>query len=108
MNGVPHGGAMISVGSGMESAPSRSFDPLRAFLARAAIPLWKFRLGVGAAALLGLLVFVLLIPVVLLVALIAVIWLGAARLRLWAAGLRGRIAPDSHGRENVRVLPRDA
>ncbi len=92
----------------MGSVPTSSFDPLRVLLARAGIPFWKVRLGVGAAVILGVLVLLLLLPLVLLLVLVAAAWIGAMRVQLWVAGLRGRIAPDSAGRENVRVLPRDA
>ena len=92
----------------MGTIPGSGFEAFRVRMSAATVPAWTLRFGVGVAVLLGLLVALLLLPLLLFGALLLALWVGVNRVRSWAAGVRGRIAGDSEGRRNVRVLVRDA
>lgn len=92
----------------MGTFPSSVFESFRVrAMPRPGLP-WRLRLLMAFATLLGLIVFLLLLPVVLFCGLLVAAWIGYVRLRLWLAGLRGGTPIDDDGRENVRVLVRDA
>lgn len=104
----PHGRGVVSVGWSMGSNPQNVFESFRVRVSQHAVPAWKVRLLTLVAGLIGLVVFLLLLPLILFAAVLIALWLVYVRVRLWAAG-RGRgHAPDEDGRENVRVLVRDA
>jgi hypothetical protein len=82
------------------------FEAYRTRVAVAGVPRWKVRLAVAALTLVGMLVLLLLLPLILVAGLLAALWIGYVRFRLWAMSRRG--PSDGEGRENVRVLVRDA
>jgi len=92
----------------MGQFPASAFESFRVRMTGGTVPTWKIRLVMALASLVGLVVFLLLLPLVLFVVLLVAVWVLVMRVRLWAAGLRGRSAADESGRENVRVLVRDA
>jgi len=95
----------------MGTFPSGMFESVQAGAVPQRIPVWKLRVVMAVASLLGLVIFLLLLPLMLFALLLVIVGIGIIRLRLWIAGFRGRGGAGveaQDGRENVRVLVRDA
>lgn len=92
----------------MGSFPDNIFESFRVRVTQQTVPAWKVRLLMAAAMLIGVVVVLLLLPLILFGLLLIAAWVAMVRLRLWVSGLGGRAAADDAGRENVRVLARDA
>ncbi len=92
----------------MGPIPGSIFETVRVRAAAFQAPTWRLRLLMALASLLGLVVFLLLLPLILFAVVVFTVGLIAMRVRRWAMGLRRGIGPDDEGRRNVRVLVRDA
>lgn len=92
----------------MGGIPGSMFESFRVRIAQQQVPAWKVRLIGAIASVIGLVVFLLLLPLILFGLLLLGAWIAYVRLRLWLAGARGGEARVEDGRENVRVLARDA
>lgn len=92
----------------MGQFPASAFESFRVRVSSSTVPAWKVRLVMALAGVVGVVVLVLLLPLLIFLGILAAVWLAAVRLRLWLAGRRGGIAPDDAGRENVRIIVRDA
>lgn len=96
----------------MGQFPASAFESFRVRVGGGTVPAWKVRLVMALASIVGLVVFVLLLPLILFVVILVAAWIAVMRLRLWLAGGRGGSpevdAAADDGRENVRVLVRDA
>ena len=92
----------------MGSLPGTIFESFRVGVTQQTVPAWKVRLVMALASLVGVVVVLLLLPLILFALLLIVAWVAVVRLRLWMSGLGRPVVPDDDGRENVRVLARDA
>lgn len=95
----------------MGQFPANAFESFRVRVSSSAVPAWKVRLVMALATLVGVVVFLLLLPLLIFVAILVVVWLAAVRLRMWLAGRGGQRdggIDDGEGRENVRIIVRDA